>query len=111
MSVLADRATIYISVHRRSKYDKVPCLRAQAGFNPLFPIESLNTLATRLTQPHTVTVLDTCSEGRGCARYLTKNNKTGLLLSDVNMDRFGSISVCMKPENHLHRQTASTFVS
>ena len=33
-SVSADENTIYISVHRWSKYDKVPCLRAHAGFEP-----------------------------------------------------------------------------
>ena len=30
-SVSADGTTIYISVHRWSKCDKVPCLGAQAG--------------------------------------------------------------------------------
>ena len=41
MSEISDKVSfsrwdhIYISVHKRSKYDKVPCL-AQAGFEPTF---------------------------------------------------------------------------
>ena len=41
-SVLADRTTIYINVHRWSKHDKESCLGAQAGDpNPLFLRDSL----------------------------------------------------------------------
>ena len=34
--VSADGTTIYISVHRWSKYDKGPCWRVQARFKPIF---------------------------------------------------------------------------
>ena len=45
----ADGTTIYISVNRWSKYDKVPCLRAQAGFEPTFSDCESEALATRLS--------------------------------------------------------------
>ena len=36
--VSADGTTIYICVHRWSKYDKVPYLGHKLDSNPLFPI-------------------------------------------------------------------------
>ena len=50
-SVLADGTTIYISVQRWGKHDKMPCLRAQAGFEPTLSDCESDTPATRLTQP------------------------------------------------------------
>ena len=44
-SVSADWTTIYISVHGWNKHDKVPCLRAQARFEPTFSYFESNTLS------------------------------------------------------------------
>ena len=46
------RTTPYISVRRWSKYDKVPCLSAQARFAPTFFDCKSNTLASRLNRLH-----------------------------------------------------------
>ena len=51
-SVSADRTTIYVSVHKWSKYEKMPCLRAQAIFEPTFTDCESDDITTRLTQAH-----------------------------------------------------------
>ena len=50
-TVLANGTTIYISVHRWSKYDEVPCLRAQVGFESTFSNSKSNPWATRGYSP------------------------------------------------------------
>ena len=51
----ADGTNIYISVHRWSKCDKVPCLGAQAGVrtrNVIIAAQWSDSLSNALTQPH-----------------------------------------------------------
>ena len=49
MSEITDGTTIYIFIHRRSKCDKVPRLKAQARLEPTFSNCKSDALTARLT--------------------------------------------------------------
>ena len=76
--VSADVTTIYSSVYRLSKYDKVPCLRAQAGFEPTVRVRrsshfapcwaNVHTLAWNWCSTNTSLTLNCCGKSHNLAR-------------------------------------------
>ena len=103
-SVSADRTNIYISVHRWSKYDKVPCLGAQAG------VRNQQRNMQTDTPQHVLSMLYQCREKENAensafdmqsSSVIKLNNSTILYLKEVN--KYLAL-VCILREDSYDRQ-------